>query len=945
MSRRSYSVGILAVFVLCALILTSLSGMFAPMPSKSRTASSDGWIVGQVTDSMGPIKHAYILYALGSGGGGPIDSTWTDATGNYNLTATGGIPYSVIAFNGSYFAQGGAVAPAVGKSAWLNLTMTPIAPDVVADVVLKGFVLDGTGSPVQDGNVAGIVNNPANGGQGFPMYGNMTTADPVTGAYTVNVIPSTAGGGIAALDFPGYGFLTNSTNQHPLESGHIYWFNITLSNPPSTDDAILSGNVTDGVTGAPLANAVVSIESQNQGNNSGGYSNYTFTNAAGYYKMNVTNGSYRVTFQKLQYSTYQNNDNLAIGHGAHITLDATLLATNATVSGNVTDLKTGLRLAGVNVYIVDNAGHYTSTTTNSSGGYTLDAFVTFSESIVAERTGYSTNNSMLTILPGNHLKIDIGLWPLNAWLTGKVTDLITGTPITNQEVQLQPPLYGNSGNQPSTNVTGAYNITLQSGNYSVQVNANNYYSYSATVQVVPGGNVYNIALMPFNPPLTTRLYGWVNDSVSGVGIDQAGVEVGLVAPYNNGNQISSNTDNTGYFEMMIPPTVMQLVAMATDHVHAQELVNATGRTSVRVNITLDPDSWGPNITYGQSPRENISWTNPSWVNVTVQEKDPKQFVLQQFMFVNASSGFSDYALVQEIYDSFDPLSQAPDNLPYKKTGDSYDISYPWTAMISGGWLKNGSTHQYFGSVEMRRWLDVYQGFRGVYYNSTVGSSRQGSAWFDNITGNFVAFVFDQGPMPYALSSDITGMIAPQVSVLRVNDTTNSTMWINSLTEGNWSVVGLQFTYDSMLPSGKYVTRFSVQDFGNRGAGNVTFIMVDNDPPVANAGSDRTVSMEQEVHFDGTSSTDNVGIANYTWTIEKGGTSVTLWGPSLIHTFLTEGVYNVTLTVRDGAGHTSTAVVHITVGAAIPEFPSVIIPISGMIMIIALVRIRRSRILE
>jgi len=945
MSRRSYCVGILAVFVLCALILTSLSGMFAPMPSKSRTASSDGWIVGQVTDSMGPINHAYILYVLGSGGGGPVGSTWTDATGNYNLTVPGGIPYSVIAFNGSYFAQGGPAAPAVGKSAWLNLTMTPIAPDVVADVVLIGFVLDGTGSPVQDGNVAGIVNNPANGGQGFPMYGNMTTADSVTGAYTVNVIPSTAGGGIAALDFPGYKFLANTTTQYPFESGHIYWFNITLSNPPSTDDAILSGNVTDGSTSAPLANVLVSIESQNQGNNQGGHSNYTLTNAAGHYEMNVTNGSYRVSFQKLQYSTYQNNNNLAIGHGAHITLDATLLATNATVSGNVTDLKTGLRLAGVNVYIVDNVGHYTSTTTNSSGGYTLDAFVAPSEWIGAQRTGYSSNNSAITILPGDHLKIDIGLWPINAWLTGRVTDLITGMPIANQEVQLQSTSYGNSGNPPSTNSTGVYNITLSSGSYSIQVNRNNYYSYSAALQVVPGGNVYNIALMPLNPPLTTRLYGWVNDSVSGVGIDHAGVEVGLAAPYNNGNTISSNTDNTGYYEMWIPPTVMQFVAMATGHVHVQELVNATGRTNVRVNVTLDPDSWGPNITYGQSPRENISWTNPSWVNVTVQEKDPQQFALEQFMFVNASSGTSDYALVQRLYDSFDPLNQAPNNLPYTKTGDSYDISYPWTAMISGGWLRNGSAHQYFGSVEMRGGPNVYQGFRGVYYNSTLGSSHQGSAWFDNITGNFVAFVFDQGPMPNALPSDATGMIAPQVSVLRVNDTTKGSSGTMGLTEGNWSVVGLQFTYDSTLPSGKYVTMFSVQDFGNRGAGNVTFIMVDNDPPVANAGSDRTVSAEQEVHFDGTLSTDNVGIANYTWTIEKGGTSVTLWGPSPTHTFLTEGVYNVTLTVRDGAGHTSTAVVHITVGVAIPEFPSVIIPISGMIMIIALVRIRRSRILE
>jgi hypothetical protein len=391
--------------------------------------------------------------------------------------------------------------------------------------------------------------------------------------------------------------------------------------------------------------------------------------------------------------------------------------------------------------------------------------------------------------------------------------------------------------------------------------------------------------------------------------------------------------------------MVQYTATAPNHVHAEGLENATGQTVVRLDVTLGPDSWSPNVTYDQSPRKNISWTNPSWINVTVEEKDPKQFVLDQFMFVNASSGFSDYALVQMLYDSFDPLNQATDNLPFTKTGNDYSISYPWTAMATGGWLKNGSAQQYFGSFEMHSGPAVYQGLRGLYYNSTLGSSHMVTAWFDNVTGNLVFFSFDGGSIPNAYSSDTTGTFAPRVFVLRVNDTTNSTTWFDGLIEGNWSVVGLQFNYDRTLPSGKYVTVFSVEDFGGKGAGNMTFITVDNDPPVANAGSDQTVAAGQLVLFDGSTSNDNVGVANYTWIIDNGGTPVTLWGPSPTFSFLTEGVYNVTLTVRDGAGHSSTDVMRITVSAAIPEFPTVIIPISGVIMIIALVRIRRSRLLE
>jgi PKD repeat protein len=266
-------------------------------------------------------------------------------------------------------------------------------------------------------------------------------------------------------------------------------------------------------------------------------------------------------------------------------------------------------------------------------------------------------------------------------------------------------------------------------------------------------------------------------------------------------------------------------------------------------------------------------------------------------------------------------------------------------LISGGWLTSGSDHHYFGSFEMQYGPTVYQGLKGLYYNNTLGSSYEGTAWFDNATGNFEFFSFNQGFMPSALPTDPTGTFSPEVSALRIDNATNNTMWINSLTEGDWSVVGLHFAYDGVAPSGKYVTMFSAQDFGNRGAGNISFITVDNDPPVANAGFDQTVPAGQTVHFDGSSSTDNVGIANYTWTFNDGVTPVTLWGRNPTYTFLTDGVYDVTLTVRDGAGHTSTDVVRITIGAAIPEFPTVLIPVSGMILIIAMVRMRRGKLPE
>jgi len=83
-------------------------------------------------------------------------------------------------------------------------------------------------------------------------------------------------------------------------------------------------------------------------------------------------------------------------------------------------------------------------------------------------------------------------------------------------------------------------------------------------------------------------------------------------------------------------------------------------------------------------------------------------------------------------------------------------------------------------------------------------------------------------------------------------------------------------------------------------------------PLANAGADQTVDTENEVTFDGSGSTDNVGIVNYTWTFTYEGYMVELFGETPAFIFEKSGVYNVTLTVKDATNLTDTDVVKITV---------------------------------
>ncbi|MGA1872026.1 MAG: NosD domain-containing protein, partial [Thermoplasmatota archaeon] len=89
-------------------------------------------------------------------------------------------------------------------------------------------------------------------------------------------------------------------------------------------------------------------------------------------------------------------------------------------------------------------------------------------------------------------------------------------------------------------------------------------------------------------------------------------------------------------------------------------------------------------------------------------------------------------------------------------------------------------------------------------------------------------------------------------------------------------------------------------------------VVDNDPPYAEAGHDRTVNAGDMVYLDGEGSSDNVGIASYEWRFPYLGGSVVLRESKTAFRFGEEGSYVVTLRVRDAFGNEDTDELRITV---------------------------------
>ncbi len=81
------------------------------------------------------------------------------------------------------------------------------------------------------------------------------------------------------------------------------------------------------------------------------------------------------------------------------------------------------------------------------------------------------------------------------------------------------------------------------------------------------------------------------------------------------------------------------------------------------------------------------------------------------------------------------------------------------------------------------------------------------------------------------------------------------------------------------------------------------LFLDKEPPVAVPGTDMIIDQWDTVTFNGSGSTDNVGVVNWTWSFPYNGSEFVAYGPVMVFTFDLAGKYYVNLTVRDAVGLT------------------------------------------
>jgi hypothetical protein len=125
------------------------------------------------------------------------------------------------------------------------------------------------------------------------------------------------------------------------------------------------------------------------------------------------------------------------------------------------------------------------------------------------------------------------------------------------------------------------------------------------------------------------------------------------------------------------------------------------------------------------------------------------------------------------------------------------------------------------------------------------------------------------------------------------------------TEINTSMLNIGGTY-YLDQSYNALGVFGFTIWANDSSGNFDFatgffVIIDTTDPIADGGADIAISIGSTVTFDGSGSSDNLGISNYTWSFFD-SEYVKLFGISPSYTFANAGDFLIILKVEDASGN-------------------------------------------
>jgi PKD repeat protein len=199
------------------------------------------------------------------------------------------------------------------------------------------------------------------------------------------------------------------------------------------------------------------------------------------------------------------------------------------------------------------------------------------------------------------------------------------------------------------------------------------------------------------------------------------------------------------------------------------------------------------------------------------------------------------------------------------------------------------------------------------YNVTLEvRDKVGNSAIDKLTVTILEY-----PYPIARAgSDMAADIGAPVVLNGTASTDNGAIirYAWSFHDGlnNASVEGREPAWVFRVPGNYTVVLEVTDDDGNTDSDMFNITVKDVSEPVARPGEFITVSRGSAAYLDGSASTDNAGIANFTWSFMHNGTAVSISGANSSFVFWEPGEHEVVLTVTDAAGNTDSNIILVTV---------------------------------
>jgi len=835
----------------------------------ARSARLHGLVTDAVTSAPVTVGLIFAGHPWYDSGRGYLNESSLNSSGYYEMNL---VPdyYEIMTHNVFGYASYDyySVYVGAGQILWYNISLTPNP----MNGWINGTVLDGSNSA----SIAGATIAARVDGNVLP-----SVVSNAAGFYSIQV-PS----GNVELAANAFGYAPTSTSVY-VSSARTVLLNIGLT-PLSIG---VRGYVRDGVTGASLPGVLVTVDPIF----GTGYFDQSPTDASGFFNIPLSPDDYVVRASTPGYTTWSTWV-LSFSTGV-VWANATLWPIISRVSGYLVDSLDGSHVPGLGVTVIDSrAGYSTNGVADATGFFSFAVPPSPAISVaVYGQPPYAGNIAYVATHPHETTWVNITLDRLNTKIDATVTDALTGLPISGASVYAAW-YYGSDWG--TSNAAGAVAVEAPVGATTyVSAWASGYLIWSTTLSPVAGANSIAIRLYP-DLPLDVRIRGHVNDSTTGTGLWPATVHV---SGYDD-QTAYGYTDGTGYYEVWTVAAPQTVRATATGYAAGEAAVNPGAGATIWVNLSLSPDTNAPLVrSFTATPSIGASESNPTSLVADVNETSLEQSYMSILKLHSASANVGTFLNLGRL----DPAGVSVTS----PSAGNYTISTSWDTRTPIGHMSDGLSSVWWPSLYA--YAPFQSAVAGYWDNATLSSPTPGAAVFDTRSGQLL-YVYTSygffGPQDQPAST-----FSPYATGLRIDLTTAAIVGYALVNGPTFTVGNLRMDLSQAVPAGQYGALLELYDSAGHYTSAATLMRTipDSVPPVANAGPDLVVNEDTTASFDGSRSTDNVGIASYTWSFMDGSMQ-TLSGITASYVFATPGTYVVTLTVRDADGNVGTDSLAVTV---------------------------------